>query len=114
MITVININEINLILKDYQGAKAMIWSFVLTHRKLFIQLDHPSKDKVVYLVAIGCQQIQGPFSWKDANLCVSEEKEQLSTEFNSLIVDDVSGFQLVASGGVILAYDLEKENIDAW
>lgn len=112
MKTIIEINDINSTLREYFGAKAKIWAFNVTHKKLFLQLHHPNKEEIIYLVAIGCEQITGPFSWKSAKIHIEEDKRQ-SSEIDSLIIDEDAEFRLITSGGVIIAFDLENGDADA-
>jgi hypothetical protein len=80
MTTITELNKINEILKKYEGAYAKIWAFKLTHIKLIIRLTLIGREEVVYIVAVGCDYMIGPFSWEKAKFTIVKETNEENSE----------------------------------
>jgi len=86
------------VLKEWRGAHAKVWMFHVTHNRLALRLDRTGSDEALYIVAIGCELITGPFSWKNANICLVSVNSTESGEYRSRIFDKQVGFELICSG----------------
>ena len=109
MTTITELNKINEILKKYEGGYAKIWAFKLSLNRLFIRLTLIGYEEVVYIVAVSCEHMIGPFSWKNAKLSIVKETDKENSEVIFYAIDIEAGFKLTASGGLILACGSEKE-----
>jgi hypothetical protein len=95
----------NLLLAEWSGAKAEVWIFHLTFRRLALLLRLPGRSEVLYVVGLGCRHISGPFSWQNAKLSVSPVASDGTAnpgEHLSRVYDQDGQFELVCSGGVVL------------
>lgn len=79
------------------GANAKLWMFHATHKRFAIMLSRPGGAEVVYIVAIGCEHIAGPFCWNDADISIMSRPSTTSKLGLECIVDKVAGFELVCS-----------------
>jgi hypothetical protein len=103
--TCTEIADQNSLLAEWRGAKAEVWIFHLTFRRLAVLLRLPEKSEVLYVVGLGCRHINGPFSWQNAKLSVSVVTPSGSAtrgERLSRVYDQDGQFELVCSGGVVL------------
>jgi hypothetical protein len=112
METIINIAAANQLLEKYSGARAQVWAFHISHKRLALKLSLPkilnNYPETVYVIAVTCESIKGSFSWQNANLqiqeCISDDLEPIIK-----IIDRNAGFELVALGGFTLAQGNEEE-----
>jgi hypothetical protein len=51
------------VLAQWQGARAEIWIFDLTFRRLALLLTKAEVNDILYVTGIGCRYITGPFRW---------------------------------------------------
>jgi len=109
MTTITDLSEISSMLEQYRGAAAKVWHFNVTHKKLFIRLSLPGQNEVVFIVAVSCENMNGPFSWKNANISISEEVDKETSEQITYLIDKDALFKLASSGGVVLGRGLEPE-----
>jgi len=109
MNTITDINEANALLAQYNGAEAQVWRFHVTHKRLLLRLSLPSIEKVVYLVGVSCENINGPFSWKNAHIGIARKVDKKFSETITKITDAKAGFELITSGGFALAYSSDVE-----
>ncbi len=114
MNTITNITEANILLEEYIGAKAQIWIFQVTHKRLLLKLSLSNLDKVVYIVAVTCEHMTGPFSWKNANVKVTLSTDRNTSENVTKISDAGNKFELITSGGFALAYGKDIEFGDSF
>ncbi|MBN9386281.1 MAG: hypothetical protein J0H74_36315 [Chitinophagaceae bacterium] len=112
MITITELNDINSTLRTYQGGRAKIWAFKLTLNRIFLQVNLSTQENIVYIVAASCEHINGPFSWNNVDISVIIEKDKETSETISYAIDKKSGFELIASGGIILAQGSEREFVE--
>jgi hypothetical protein len=101
MNTIPSLEEQNQILASWRGARAKIWLFHITHRKLTFCLSRPKGHQVVYVVASGCRMVKGPFSWDSADITIEREaSDQLKARY--IIVDRSANFELICEGVSVL------------
>lgn len=110
MKTIIEPKQHNVILTQWRGAEAKIWLFNVSHQRLALRLYKPGKSEVVYIVAVACEQMRGPFSWRDANISISCEKGTQLDEIDCHIRDESAGFELRCSGGVAMVCGPETDS----
>jgi hypothetical protein len=92
------------VLNEWRGAHAKIWLFHVSLNRLAIALNKHGAKEYLYIVAVGCRRISGPFSWKSANISLSLVEELPSDvgDARHLLKDEGAGFELLC-GGVALA-----------
>src|SRR5690349_18758933 len=75
--------------------------FHVSFRRLALRLSRPDEPEVIHIVAVGCEHIVGPFSWKQADISLitssSDETEWAVTR----VVDRKAGFDLRCSSVAI-------------
>lgn len=84
-------------LRKCSGASAKLWMFHATHKRFAIMLSRPGAAEVVYIVAIGCEHIIGPFCWNDADISIMGRRSNASKRDLECIADKAAGFELVCS-----------------
>lgn len=89
-------------LKKWCGGEATLWMYHATFKRLAIMIAMPGREEVLYVVAIGCRHMTGPFSWDGANVTVRDDSSGAATESAIRIVDEVAQFELVCSSVVLL------------
>src|ERR1051326_5378095 len=105
MKTITNLNEANSILKEFRNANACVRLFDLSHKKLGLKLSAPNNtDNVLYIVGVGCEHINGFFSWKNSNVTIENNNGDITK-----IIDKANGFELITSGGFSMAEGKESE-----
>ena len=102
MKTIIDPKDQESVLAQWQGAQAKIWLFHVTHNRLAISLFRKGEHEVIYVVAVACEHISGPFSWDKANLAVITEPANQWGEVRRRVVDKQAGFELLCSDVVIV------------
>lgn len=90
-----NLEERNQLLTSWRGARAKIWLFHVTHMRLALSLSRPREREVVYLTAIGCRRMAGPFSWDSADISIVREVSQPSKKPRYIVADRKAGFELI-------------------
>lgn len=76
-----------------------------------IRLHAPNETEVLYVVAIGCNRIVGPFSWQDADIEIVKLSSDPKNYTACLIMDKKNGFELTCSDAVVVrgpATDFDK------
>ena len=86
----------NSLLHEWRGARAEVWMFHLTFRRLAILLRLPERSDMLYVVAAGCKHINGPFRWSDAKLSINDLDQSMRVH------DESAHFELICDGGVVL------------
>ncbi len=102
MKTLIDLKKHESVLADWRGAKAKIWIFHVTHRRLAISLYRNGEQEVIYIVAVGCEKIAGPFSWTEADVEIIKEPLNQHGEIHHRVMDKRAGFDLLCSGVAIV------------
>jgi hypothetical protein len=91
----------NSLLHEWRGASAEVWMFHLSLRRLAILLRLPERSVALYVVAVGCKHMNGPFRWSDAKLSVAD-LDQSGGEGHTRVNDENAHFELICDGGVTL------------
>jgi hypothetical protein len=83
------------VLAEWSGAYAQIWTFHVSHKRLAIALSKDdNRDQSLYVLAGGCIQMSGPFSWKDACLSIVDDRLIPGLETPRRILDKLAGFEI--------------------
>jgi hypothetical protein len=92
------------LLAQFRGAQAAIWSFHVSHSRLAICLQRKGdwESDALFLVAVSCQRICGPFYWDGADIAILYEAPNERGERDARIVDANAGFELLSRGGVVI------------
>jgi|SoiMethySBSTD1v2_1073268.scaffolds.fasta_scaffold2679575_1 hypothetical protein len=101
MKTLIDPQKHESILTEWRGAQAKIWIFHVSHNRLALCLFRTGEHEVIYIVAIGCEHISGPFSWKEADVEIITDPPNQWGEIRYRVVDKKAGFELLCSGVAI-------------
>lgn len=88
-------------LAQWHGTRAKIWLFHVTHNRMAIHLARKGEREGIYVIAVGCERLVGPFSWDQANMTVVTEPPNQWGEVRRRIVDRQAGFELLCSDVVI-------------
>ncbi len=83
-------------LRRWRGARAQIWMYHVSLRRLAIRLRSDSEAQVLYLVALGCERVRGPFRWERAAIDVVDRSEN-----RAMVRDQGAGFELVCDSVTI-------------
>lgn len=97
MKTLIDPKHHDSILAQWSGSEAKVWIFHVTHNRMAIMLSRTGQQEAVYVVALGCERLSGPFSWKEANLSIVTEPPNQWEEVRRHILDKQAGFDLLCS-----------------
>lgn len=91
------VRDTETLLREWRTAHARVACFHATHNRLAIMLSKEGVDEVIYLIAIGCERFQGPFSWQLSDFTVNVESNEKSDEVRRRLADDTAGFELLCS-----------------
>ena len=105
MKTIIEPKERGSTLAQWRGAQVKIWLFHVTHDRMALALSRRGESESVYIVAVGCSHISGPFSRRSANVSDITEASDPPGGSRCRIVDEQAGFELVCSDVVIALGD---------
>ena len=97
MKTLIDPKNYESILAEWRGAQAKIWIFHVTHNRLAISLSRKGELEAIYIVAVGCEHISGPFCWESAEIDIIAEPADQWGETHHRVVDNKAGFDLLCS-----------------
>jgi hypothetical protein len=75
--------------------------FHVSFRRLVLRLSRLDEPEVIYIVAVGCDYIVGPFSWKSANVSLITDSSGETEWAVSRILDQEAGFELRCSSVTI-------------
>jgi hypothetical protein len=85
-------------LSQWYGADAKVWMFHVTHKRMAIRLSRKDEAEVLYIVAVGCERISGPLSWKEASVSIA-----LNDANSSCSVEDPrADFILLCSDAIVI------------
>lgn len=89
------------ILDQWRGSRARVWRYHASLSRLVVCLRHPDKAVFLFVLAAGCQHVQGPFGWDS---CSFEAAEIVDSHGLPLLElrDPGAGFKLECSS--ILTY----------
>ena len=93
------------VLADWRGAKAEIWIFDLTFRRLALLLRKAGAPDILYVVGITCRHITGPFRWDNAKLSITlsdTAKSDVTGEPLTRLFDQDAGFELLCHGVAVV------------
>jgi hypothetical protein len=60
-------------LAKWRGAQAKIWLFHVSLSRMVLNLSRKDEQEALYLVAVGCERISGPFHWEPAEVSILTE-----------------------------------------
>jgi hypothetical protein len=101
MKTIIDPKNHESVLAQWANAEAKIWIFHVSLKRMAIVLTRKGERNAIYIVAIGCENISGPFSWKRANIII--EKNMQKGDVRYRVIDRQAKFDLLC-GGVAIAH----------
>jgi hypothetical protein len=78
-------------LSRWRGAHVALWIFHVTHKRLALRLSRRDESEVLYIVAVGCESIAGPFAWEAADVSIVQSGDR------ARVVDASAGFELGCS-----------------
>ena len=55
------------------GAKAKIWLFHVSLNRMVLNVSRKDEQEALYLVAVRCERISGPFHWEPAEVSILTE-----------------------------------------
>ena len=102
MKTVIEPKNQDSILAQWRGACAQIWIFDVSLKRVAIRIYRPHEAELLYVIAVGCNHITGPFSWDGANLSISLDTSDSLRPNARRVVDDGVGFELRCSDAKVV------------
>jgi hypothetical protein len=89
-------------LQQYSGAYAEVWMYSASLKRLLLRLYLKDKRGFLYLLAVSCHSMSGPFAWVDNEIEIAREPENENGQLITRITDRRAGFELVCKGGVYL------------
>jgi hypothetical protein len=89
-------------LEQWRGADAKLWMFHLTHNRMALVLSRPDEPDILYVIAVGCKHIAGPFSWRSADLRILVETQAESGDPSCRVIDRRAGFEIVCSSATLV------------
>jgi len=101
MKTIIEPKKHELVLAQWQGAQAKVWLFHVSHNRMAISLYRKGEHDAIYVIAVACERISGPFCWNQAKVIITDEPPNQWGEVRRRIVDSQAGFELLCSDVVI-------------
>jgi len=109
MRTITDVNESIGLLGQYKGSFVQIVAFNIGLKRLLIKLSKSKDSEVLFVIVVGCEHINGPFSWKEGNVSLSQEIDKATSEIITKVTDRNAGFELISSGGFALAQGLNSD-----
>ena len=79
----------------------MVALYDSSHRRISLKLAKP--HQVLFIVAIGCRNIRGPFTWSNSRLSIDRIDEEMT-----VVWDRPAGFELVCSLATIARGDRQQ------
>ncbi|MEO0684143.1 MAG: hypothetical protein AAFY76_03610 [Cyanobacteria bacterium J06649_11] len=104
-----DIEDAKALLKAYAGGMSKIAFYSESLSRIAIRLTVPDVDEVIYLIGVGCERINGSFSFPNVALSIEQHFSEEVPEFLTIIRDKRSGFELITTGGFTIAQGLESE-----
>lgn len=59
------------LLDRWQGGKARLWEFTLSHCSLTIRIESPERKGNLHIICLGPERINAPVHWTDADINIS-------------------------------------------
>lgn len=101
------LEEYESILNKWRGSSVLVQMYHASLKRLLLRLSNPDEEKVLYLLAVDCIYMSGPFEWSDA-LIVTQKVSDSHGGWNCQIIDKNSAFKLICSS-ISLAIGSELE-----
>ena len=98
-------------LTQWRVVEATLWMYHVSLERFALQLFRRDEIEVLYLVAVGCERMSGPFSWKNADITPVPCSSRDSGEAVCRERDTEEGLEVVCSSAVPVrgpATDLDK------
>ena len=102
MRTIIEPKDHESVLAQWRGTHAKIWIFHVSRNRMAIDVSRKGECDALYIVAVGCERISGPFRWDQADIKIITEAPNQWGEVRRRIVDTKAGFELFCSDVVIV------------
>jgi hypothetical protein len=102
MKTIIQPEDYESVLALWRGARARIWIFHISRKRMAIKLSKQDLHEALYVIAIACERFAGPFRWDQANITIVTEPPNQWGEVRHRVVDADAGFELVCTDVVIV------------
>ena len=109
MRTITDVNESLDLLGQYKGAFVQIVAFNIGLKRLLIKLSKSKDSEVLFVIVVGSEHINGPFSWKDGNVSLSQETDETTSEIITKVTDRNAGFELISLGGFALVQGFNSD-----
>jgi hypothetical protein len=103
--TVVRVEDQPSVLAQWQRARAEIWIFDLSFRRLALLLTKAEVNDILYVTGIGCRYITGPFSWDNARLSIAPSdttRSNITGNPLTRLFDEGAGFELLCDSGVLV------------
>lgn len=97
------VNDANSLLQTYVGATLQVAFYSESLRRIAIRIYQPNVSEVIYIVGVGCKSLNGRFSYLNADISIDVTHDEETEENITTISDAISGFELITSGGFVLA-----------
>jgi hypothetical protein len=111
MKTVVDRPDQAAILAQWRGARAQIWIFDVSLKRMAIRIYRSQELELIYITAVGCKHIAGPFSWEKSDLSIETNPKNAEIPTDCRIVDKEAGFELRCSDARVVrgpATDFDK------
>jgi hypothetical protein len=101
MKTIIPPKDQESVLAEWRGAKAAIWAFHISLKRIAIILTRKDGFEALYIIGVGCEHLSGPFRWDQANITITTEPPNQWGEVKCRITDKEAGFELLCSSATM-------------
>jgi hypothetical protein len=111
MKTLVERNDEKSVLAQWRGAYGQFWIFDVSLKRVAIRLHRPHEKEALYVTAVGCEHIVGPFSWEGADVSVEIEPPGAEIPTHARVIDKAAGFDLRCSDARVFrgpSTDFEK------
>jgi len=103
------VNDANKVLSSYKGSTFQIVLYSESLRRIAVRLFSTESNEIIYLIGVGCERINGPFHFLNANLSINVNVDKHTNDKVTIISDKVAGFELITSAGFSLSQGKEVE-----
>jgi len=108
---IINRKDQDSALAQWRGARAQFWIYDVSLKRMAIRLYRPDAKEVIYVTAIGCEHIVGPFAWEGADVSIEIDPVGAEHPKTCRVIDKHAGFELLCSDARVVrgpSTDFEK------
>lgn len=102
-----DINEVNLLLKQYEGGDLQLFLYSVSLRRLLLRLTR--QDDIIYILGTGCIHFNGYFDINNASLTVIQDDIPNMTRPFIKMLDNNSDFELITHEGIFILSGLPSE-----